>query len=120
MKLLCCVPLQVSTSWPICHVLGVISSCDNMATMRTCGYLLTSAPRLLKLPLLPPWRRVLLEKPLVSQLVKKFRAFCGIWSFRYRVHEGTSLASVPSHMDSACTKQYGARTNFFRHSVCWL
>ena len=24
MKLLCCVPLQVSTSWPICHVLGVI------------------------------------------------------------------------------------------------
>lgn len=32
--------------------------------------------RLLKLPLLPPWSRVLIDKPQVFQLVKKFRAFC--------------------------------------------
>jgi hypothetical protein len=67
------------------------------------------SPDVLVLPIaLTPWSRGLLEKLTVSQLVKKFPAFCGTWRFitaytrarHLSLSWASSIQSVPPHPTS--------------------
>jgi len=57
---------------------------------------------------LTPWSKVLLEKLTVTQLVKKFSAFCGTWRFfsiftrscHWFLFQATWIQSTFSHSNS--------------------
>ena len=58
----------------------------NLTTINRCGWLKLYIPRNLLTHSLILWRRVLLEKLTLSQLVKKFSAFYGNPKIHYRIH----------------------------------